>query len=188
MKSLGTGTQALYDGPAPGQIHLVEMLTTPTTWFTSAPFNVTLLGREFFGLGNLVSIAPIKETEGIEATAAQIVLSAVSTSSLAIALGDQIQGKACTIWSVDVREDGSYGTPTVEFVGRMDTMPWTHDGDTATVTLIVESRMAAMLSTNVRRMTDAEQQSRHAGDRFFEHLPAMTEKALAFPSAVFFRR
>ena len=188
MRTLPGGVQAAADGASVGSISLVEMQTTVPAYFCTAPFTVNSGGHDYLGLGTLVALEPIRETESVEAVGVRVTLSGVPSSLLAVALGEAITGKALKIHAALIGADGAIvGSAFTVFSGRMDTMTISDDGPAATIVVTAESRMAALMSSNVKRMTDADHKQRYTGDDFFEH-SGNGERALAFPAAAFFRR
>ena len=59
----------------------------------------------------------------------------------------------------------------------MDTMEFT-EGDTGELTLNVEREFSQWDKPVVRRYTNADQQARYAGDRFFEFVEQMADKTV----------
>lgn len=149
--------------------------------------------QSWTGMGGLVSLDPIRESSDVEAIGLRATLAGFDTSTqpspVALALNTTVQGRPCWIWLGAMYDNYQLvGTPTLEFQGRIDTLTVAEDAGTATMSVNMESRFASILRPNVRRFTDRDQQAMYPGDRFFEFLPQMREKAIVFPSKEALRR
>ena len=154
-----------------------------TQFYTTAGASVSWNGSTWLGTGGLIAIDPIRETAGVEAVGLRLTLSGVPPAMVSLALAEHVQGRAITIWAaaMDLLSQ-PVGSPVQVYAGRMDTMTIEESGETATVSLTVESEMAALMRSSVRRYTDADQQKQFPGDLIFNYVPQMTEKVLPFPS------
>lgn len=146
------------------------------------------------GIGDVVSIDPITEADAVEATAVRFSLAGVASSRISQALQTQAQGRRATLWLGVLDPDTLQliGTPVREFEGRLDAPAIAESTDggevVATVSITAESRMASLLSANVRRYTDQDQRRFHPGDAFFRFTAEMVERLIVFPSAEAQRR
>lgn len=146
----------------------------------NAGYDMQWNGITWLGIGGLGTIEPIQEQASLEAIGLRLTLSGVPTEAIAITLGEQYQGKPCQIWFAPLREDLQLlSSPVRAFSGRMDTMD-TEVGETATITVSVESRMVAWERAKTRRYNNEDQQSRYPGDRGFEFVAQMVEKNLSW--------
>jgi hypothetical protein len=79
------------------------------------------------------------------------------------------------------------GSPPKEFEGRLDAPAIgespSDSGVVTTVSILVESRIASLMTAAVRRYTDQDQQRWHPGDTFFRYGASMAERLIVFPSA-----
>jgi len=55
-----------------------------------------------------------------------------------------------------------------------------HSGETARVTLAVESKLVTLQRPNARRYTRENHQIRHSGDTFFNHVTKLQDKELVW--------
>lgn len=67
--------------------------------------------------------------------------------------------------------------------GRLDEYKITDGGDTLTVEVTGESRAIDQRRPSIKRFTDEWQQRHHAGDKFFEFVPQMTEVSILWAQA-----
>ena len=103
-------------------------------------------------------------------------------ANVAVALGQVYQGRSCRLWMAPLTADHAViDDPALVFWGRMDTMD-IELGDTATITVAAESRLAAWDRPRVRRFNHEDQQIDHPGDQFFEFVPQMVDRQLVWGS------
>lgn len=196
MKSISVAQQAALE-----LAHAVPVLFAEIDWFegleryVTAGADMTWNSQTWKGIGDVVDIAPVVESEDVEATAVRFTISGVPSSRISQALQTQSQGRRATLWVGVLNPDtmALIGTPIREFEGRLDApaIGETKGDDgvaVTTVSITAESRMAALLSANVRRYTDQDQQKFHPGDAFFKFAAEMAERLIVFPSAQAQRR
>jgi hypothetical protein len=153
--------------------------------FVAAPFDITLGGETFSGVGQLVEISVIEETSELAASGMTVGLSGIPRDLVAVALGQAYQNRRGTVWWVPLdAAELPVADPILLFRGRMDTME-IQMGETATVRVRLESRLADWERPNLRRYTHEDQVARHPGDLFFIFVSATTEKELIWPARTF---
>ena len=153
---------------------------------TDAPFDITVGGIPYLGLGHLGGIGPVRESTEIQTYNITLTLNGVSTAIVAIALGEAYQGRSAVV-SLLFLDEGHrpVDEAMVLFRGRMDVMRIT-TGETASIELDCESRLADWDRPRIRRFNNADQQQRFPSDRGFEFVPQMVEKEIVWPTASFF--
>jgi hypothetical protein len=161
--------------------------------YCTASFSFSWNGFSWVGMGGIVSLEAIRETTDVEAVGLKASVAGFDTSiapsPVALALTSNVQGRTCKIWLGIMNPNYTLkGNPTLEFQGYIDNLIIVEDQGTATMTINMESRFAAILRPNVRRYTDRDQQQVYPGDRYFEFLPQMREKVIVFPTAQAQRR
>ena len=137
-------------------------------------------GQTWLGLGRLGSIEASKETPDLAANSVNLKLSGVPTAQITTALTEHYQGLACLIYLAPL--DSNYNVladPVLIFSGRMNTLD-VEMGQTATITVNVESRLADWDRPRVRRYNDADQQAEYSGDLGLQYVEQMVEKVLDF--------
>ncbi len=156
---------------------------------TSAPFDVyydmdgdgiaeTWLTT--LGLGKVSGVEEGTETQAYSITCE---LSGIPQEDVSLALQENPQGRPAFFWRAFLNEDHQIiGAPVLIFSGRMDTMPL-EIGSTAKLMLTIESRLADWDRVRGGRYTDAEQQRRCPGDRFFQFVAQATDKELTWGKA-----
>ena len=143
--------------------------------------DITWGGDTYLGVGTLGSITPVEEQAELGRSVIKMSLSGVSASLISTALGEDYQGKDATIYVgyKDLSTNALVADPSVHFKGRMDVMEVV-SGETAEITLTVESKMAAWDKPNVRRYNHQDQISRYPNDKFFEFIEQTAQKPIVW--------
>jgi len=145
---------------------------------TNAGYNFTWDGNVWAGLGELGRIDNITEGAGLETFGIKLQISGVDTGMVAIALDEQYQGRDCRIWIAPLSENYAIiADPVMIFSGRMDTMQ-IELGETASISVSAESRLADWQRPRVRRYTNDDQLTYYPTDTGLRFVPQMAEKTL----------
>ena len=132
-------------------------------------------GLTFAGVGDLLAVSAIEETAEVRSVATTLQLSGVPTSAIGL-LGDdeRWQNRVARLWLAVFEADGVTlsGEPVPLARSRMDQLTY-EEGETATFTLTLESRLADLERPRIRRYTNADQQQLHPGDRGFEFVESV---------------
>ncbi len=140
--------------------------------------DVVFNGNTFKGVGQLGKISELQETTELQTYGFSLELSGIDSALVAIALNDDIQGRAASIYLAFLDNDHKIiGDPVGPWAGRMDTLSG-DIGKTATLKLDIESRMADWERPRMRRYTDADQQKEYPGDKGLEFVSQMQEKEI----------
>ena len=135
-------------------------------------------GEDWYGVGRLGSIDQIEEGATLESRGLKFRISGVPQANISTALGQQYQGRDCKVWLAPLTSDyAGIADPVLTFSGRMDVMD-IELGNTATITVSAESRLADWDRPRTRRYTHEDQQLDYPGDLGFEFVPQMVEKEL----------
>lgn len=135
-------------------------------------------GYDWLGVGHLGAVDAVSEGVGLEARGLSFRISGVPPENIAIALGQQYQGRDCKLWAAPLTEEHAViADPVLVFHGRLDVMT-VELGATATITVSAESRLADWDRPRVRRYNHEDQQIDYPGDKGFEFVPQMAEKEL----------
>lgn len=161
-----------------------------TDRYCTAAVDVPWDGETWYGVGGVVGIAPISESDSLEAHGVQFVIAGLSQSETASFFLDNYQGRRCSIW-FGLIADGDAGvvnSPVLEFRGLLDAprRNIAPDGEVALV-IPVESRMARWAIPSGARYTNAEQKRRNAGDDLFRDVAQLAESVeLKWPKREYF--
>jgi hypothetical protein len=149
---------------------LVRLCTAGST----VPWN----GSDWLGVGLLGTVDTIRENTSLEATGLRLALSGLDPAVLAIALQESYQGRPARVWLGLLNASGALvADPLLLMSARMDSMEVT-TGDTASVTINVESDLAMWARPPSTKFTDADQQRLHPGDKFFEYVTEASERTI----------
>lgn len=126
----------------------------------------TLLGNVYTGVGNFGGIDRIEENAGdTKATGMVLTLSGIPSSLIATCLTEKFQGRPASIWLGLF--DSSWALindPVKIFKGRMDYPLIEEGGETATISVYVESLLIDLERPRVRRYTNEDQAELYPGD------------------------
>ena len=158
-----------------------------TLRMTTAPFDIAWGGQVYTGTGHLGRIEPLEEGVELQAYRLRLILNGIPLSLISIALGEDYQGRAATLYLGFLDDQHRLvDTPDTIFKGRMDIMTVTA-GETGSIALDVESRLADWERPRVRRFNNADQQQRYPDDKGLEFAEQMAAKEIVWPAASFFR-
>ena len=145
---------------------------------TTAPFNVAHAGEVYQGVGHLGAISGCSEGAELQGYALTLTLSGIPPELLALTLSDAWQGRDAQLW-LGLLDDHHQliATPLLLFRGRMDTLDM-QLGHTATLTLVVQSRLSDWERPRLRRYTNEDQKSDYPNDRGLEFIAQMAEKTI----------
>lgn len=148
-----------------------------------SPADIEIYENIYLGVGGLGSISAVEESAELRAYGLTLSLSAIPRDIVAVALGQVYQGRRATVWEVilDRATMAVLANPVISFRGRMDTMTVTL-GETATVTIACENRLADWERPRLRRYTHEDQQLTHPGDQGFRFVSQTAEKEIVWPA------
>jgi hypothetical protein len=149
--------------------------------------DIVIDGNVFLGVGNLGTISVTEESAELRAYGLTLVLSGIPRDTVALGLLRGFQNRRGTVWEVplDPNTFEPLASPVIIFRGRMDTLD-VQLGDTGTVTVALENRLADWDRPRIRRYTDEDQQAAHPGDTGLRFVPATTDKEITWPGREFF--
>lgn len=140
---------------------------------------LTYGGTGYLGLGDLGALAPVEETTDLAARGLMFQLSGVPTAYISLALTEDYQGRSCSVMLGALSPTaGLIASPVTVYVGRMDVMTITDDGETATISMSSEPRLVDFRRTREVRYTDEEQQAIDPTDKGLEFVSAIQEKTI----------
>ena len=132
----------------------------------------------YLGVGDLGSISQVSEGAELDRRTVTLGLTGIPTDTqdlVETALVANYQGRDARIYLALLDENYQLiGFPRMTFRGRIDVCS-VEIGNTATVTVTVESRLADWDRARVQRYTNHEQQARFAGDLGMAFVSKMTE-------------
>jgi hypothetical protein len=155
--------------------------------WNASPATITINGNPFLGVGILGGISVTEESAELRAYGLTLTLSGIPRDVISLALLQGYQNRRGTVWEVLLDPDTHVplASPVVIFRGRMDTLD-VQLGDTASIQVTLENRLADWERPRIRRYTDEDQQQAQPGDTGFRFVPASAEKEIIWPSGEYF--
>jgi len=153
--------------------YAVEMVfdTAPVRFWTG--YGDRTIGFDtYLGAGSLIGISGLEEVNDLSAKNIKLTLSAVPQSLVSLALQEPYQRRICKVYFGTTDTDA----PIEVFSGLMNTMSIEDGGDSSVITLTVESKLVRLDKASNWRYTEANHQSRHAGDTFFSYVADLQDK------------
>ena len=134
----------------------------------------TIDGQTYTGTGSLLEIGGLDEVADMSAKSATLRLSGLDTSLISLAYAEPYQRRKCRIL---------FGVIGVNdfievFSGSMNQMAIEEDGQTAIISLVVDSKMVELQRNRVRRYTNETLQAEYAGDTFFSYTSDLQDKEI----------
>ena len=146
--------------------------------------NLTFNGKNYLGVGNLLSISAVDESTDLTATGASIVLPGIQSPLLAIARDEDYQGRPITIYLGALDDTGDLlASPTVLFSGFMDVMTISEAGETSTISVTAENKLIAFDRSYVRRYTAEDQKIDYPNDMGFEFVAKIADQEIIWGRA-----
>ena len=146
--------------------------------------DLTFNGKNYLGVGNLLSISAVDESTDLTATGASVVLSGIQSPLLAIARDEDYQGRPITIYLGALDDTGDLiASPTVLFSGFMDVMTIAEAGETSTISVTAENKLIAFDRSYVRRYTAEDQKIDYPNDMGFEFVAKIADQEIIWGRA-----
>jgi len=187
MRSLTAGQQLAVDDALVHMAWFIQMdFDGGAVYLNTSGVTIPYGGHDWLA-GQVIDVESIKETDSGAATGFTLSLATTSEALIARALAERTTNRPCYVWMalINSTTGALIDTPVLVEQGLCDQPTIGEDGGTAVVSISVETEMADFARPNVIRYTNADQQQRYAGDRFFEYVEQMVERAVAFPSREF---
>lgn len=153
-----------------------------TTRVNQSPSTITIEGNPYLGVGKLGRIGMIQENTDSQASRLALQLSGIRPEDIEIALNEPYQGRKCRVWYC-LLDEGHQVIPNPKevFRGRIDTMDILL-GETAEITVSVESRWVDWETAGIMRYTMEDQKKRSPDDRGLEFIPLMPDMQIVWGS------
>lgn len=134
----------------------------------------TISGQTYTGSGSLLTISGMEEVADMSAKSTTVTLSGIPAELVSLALQEPYQNRPCRILfgvanSTDIVES---------FSGFMDKMTIEDSGDSASISMVIESKWVKLDRVNIRRYTSESQKSRYPNDTFFDYVSDLQDKEI----------
>ena len=133
----------------------------------------------FTGLGDLMNVSAISESDQIEAIGASLSLTGIKSSLISAALSANYTNRNASIFLglFDTSKNVIADVYTL-FKGKIDIMKIDEGPESATIVLNLENRLIALDRARNRRYTHEDQQLSFSGDLGFEFVPDLQDKEI----------
>jgi len=174
MTILSTPQQTEFEKPITRAVYFVEMqFSTGTQRLSSFNQTINWGGYDWSGLGQILRIAPVEESEGADPKALTFTLVAAQAAWLAVAIGpvEEYRGRAIKMYMCPM--DTSYvivGTPVLCWRGIMDTAIINIDGEEGGVQIKCETSAYALKRRPIFRINAAQHRLRYPGETGMDYL------------------
>ena len=138
----------------------------------------------FTGLGDLMNVSAISESDQVEAVGASLSLTGIKSSLISAALSANYTNRNASIFLglFDTNKSVIADVYTL-FKGKMDIMKIDEGPESATIVLNLENRLIVLDRAKERRYTHEDQQLSFAGDLGFEFVPDLQDKEIIWGKA-----
>ena len=133
----------------------------------------------FTGLGDLMGVSAVSESDQVEAIGATLSLTGIKSSLISAALSANYTNRNASIFLglFDTNKSVIADVYTL-FKGKMDIMKIDEGAESATIVLNLENRLIALDRPKERRYTQEDQQLSFSGDLGFEFVPDLQDKEI----------
>ena len=133
----------------------------------------------FTGLGDLMGVSAVSESDQVEAIGASLSLTGIKSSLISSALSANFTNRNASIFLglFDTNKSVIADVYTL-FKGKMDIMKIDEGAESATIVLNLENRLIALDRPKERRYTHEDQQLSFSGDLGFEFVPDLQDKEI----------
>ena len=133
----------------------------------------------FTGLGDLMGVSAVSESDQVEAIGATLSLTGIKSSLISAALSANYTNRNASIFLglFDTNKSVIADVYTL-FRGKMDIMKIDEGAESATIVLNLENRLIALDRPKERRYTHEDQQLSFSGDLGFEFIPDLQDKEI----------
>lgn len=171
--------------PRLAPIFLTEFLfDSQTLRFWNGIGNLTWNGNIFTGAATLIGASEISETQDTQAQGIRFTLNGLPTTLVSLALQENYTGRVAILYFACLDENNQLvGEPYPIFSGKMDVMEIEDSGETASITLSVESKMLELKKAKVSRFTSEDQKRRYPDDKGFDFVPSLQDKEIVWGKA-----
>ncbi len=137
-------------------------------------------GDTYTGAGQLMGVSEVTETSDLMSTGWSGQLTGIPSTLIATFLGDFRQGKDCRVYYGALQNGSLVADPIQTFRGKTDQAEISDSGETSTITVHAESRLADLKKAPVRRNTPEDQKIDFPSDTGFDNVAALQNKPIRF--------
>ena len=172
--------QTELERPAPKVAYFMELqFTTATQYLSTWNRNYTWNSQLWLGLGGLVSVSTISESESTVSNSLSFNLNAADPSWIALAVGDDsvYRRRLALLYMCPIGDDGLLiDTPELCWRGRMDTVAIGVNEDSGSISLKCETAAYAFKRRPTLRINSSQQKKVYPTDTGFDYLEDLIAK------------
>ena len=143
--------------------------------------NVTWNGITFTGTGTLGKVETCTDTSDLSSQGTTFILEGVSSAMIALAIGQVQQGLTAKMWlGIMDATPALIADPTLIFSGLTDVCKIDDSGETCTISLTCENKLARLNTPSARRYTADDQAIDYLGDRGFDYVQSLQDQQVTF--------
>lgn len=139
------------------------------------PYDATLGGKLYTGAGDILNISPVEETSELRAASLKVTISGIESSQISLALSETYLNRVGQFYFGVEDNSGNFVMDEI-FSGYISEMNISDTGTTATIEVVVESKLVRLESAKLTRYNDEEQQNTYPGDLGFEFVQSLDKK------------
>lgn len=139
-------------------------------------------GDDYAGVGNYGTISEVGEVFDSAPAGITATLTGIPSEYISLVVGEHYQGRTAEVYFALLNESHEIiADPILAFRGRIDYAD-VQLGNTADISLTIESRLIDWNRPRVRRYTNEDQQQEYPNDRGLEFVAQMVEKEIIWGS------
>lgn len=140
-------------------------------------------GDTYSGLGDLVSVGTIEESQIVRANGLNLMLNGFNSAFISLALLEPYQGRKCEIYmAVFDSTHTVIADPFMVFSGQFDQMEIEDKAETASLSISVENDLIDLFKANGSYYTSEDQKSRYAGDLGLDFVTLIQDQEVIWKS------
>lgn len=138
--------------------------------------NIDFESSTFTGAGDILGVSRIEETQDLRSTSVTFTLNGLNSALIASALTANYQGRSVKMWFGVLDNSGQLiADPYLLFVGRMDVISFTDNGETSDFAVKCESNAIDIRKVKVRRYTPEDQKIDYPNDKGLDFIPKIQD-------------
>lgn len=143
--------------------------------------DITFNSNTYAGAGDVLSIDKFSESIDLEESGITLNLTGLNPTIVEYARDKEYQGRTATVRFGALDGSGNIiSDPIIVFQGFMDTMSITDAGESANISLTIESKMIALDRVKVRRYTPEDLKLDYPSDKGLDFVPSMQETEITW--------
>ena len=188
MRTLSPAAAAAIAGSVVLVAILVEMDLTEQILLNTSSLDLTINDSTYFGTAGMGQVDSIKQA-GADLPQIKFSIAGVQPTSIALALGEDVQGKAVRIKvAIFDSSTGALLDVRTRYVGYLDLMGISDGRDSAVISVTSETAMLDLLRPSSMVYSDASQQALYPGDLAFQYVNDQVESKIVWPSSQYFAK